>query len=344
MLFQNSKCIDGKCGECSIDTDCTNTDCSTCESGVCNDPECCRDEDCASNEYCTDAHVCVVGCNEDSDCIGGSHPACSVCQDNSCTNPECCADPDCTNMPCSTCESQVCNDPQCCTDSDCASNEYCTDTHECVIGCNEDSDCQGGSHLPCSVCEANSCTEPECCTDLDCPSDKPICDNQVCMAGCKANSDCPAYDGICGDDNSYTEDDSTCFYCNMLDDSYGSCDPGCVNDNNCAAGLICNGQHRCKEPGSFVAVDYIEIDTASCVDCASGNAEGGAILYLKGKDGANDFHPDCTTNALDHPDKIDYQGISTFSNDNDQGLLGGCYLVSYSKCLKFSNNKICLKF
>ena len=353
--------------------------CSTCEAGVCNNPECCVDDDCANNEYCTDEHTCKIGCNEDSDCMDGNHLPCSVCQDNSCTNPECCTDDDCASneyctdahecvigcnensdcmdgnhLPCSVCESNSCTNPECCVDDDCNSDQYC-DNNTCVDGCNEDSDCNADmscaecgadhqcttpeccatsdcttNHLPCTECQAdNTCTDPECCENQDCPSNMPICDNHVCVAGCIDNPDCPMYDGICGDE--YTEEDASCFYCDKDDDDkYGDCEPGCIDDENCATGLVCNGQHRCVKPGSLTALQSIQIDTASCSGCSGSNVEGGAVLFLKGKDGANNYRPNCTTDGLDHVNQIDYSagGSAIFDVENDSSLLGGCYLVS----------------
>lgn len=372
-----AKCIDGKCGECVVNADCTEMACSTCESGSCNNPECCTDDDCANNEYCTDAQECVIGCRENSDCINGNHLPCSECKANSCTDPECCVDDDCStdqycdyntcmdgcnedsdcmdgnHLSCAKCQDNSCTNPECCVDDDCASDQYC-DNNTCVDGCNEDSDCVdcaecgadhqcttpeccassdcSANHLSCAECQSdNTCTDPECCIDTDCPSNLPICENNVCIPECKVDSECPKYDGICGDDDSYTEDDSECFYCTADDENdNGSCEPGCVDNDNCDGSMQCNGEHRCKEPGSFVALESIEIETTSCSGCSGSNVEGGAVLYLKGKDGANDFKPECTTAGLDHTNRVDYSagGSSIFDNENDQTLLDGCFLVN----------------
>jgi len=325
---KGAKCIDGKCGECQVDADCTGTACSTCSTGSCIDPECCTDTDCLSNEYCTQAHICVVGCNEDSDCPNGSQLQCSECQSNTCTDPECCSDIDCK-------QDQYCN----------------TDINKCIDGCNEDNDCNsmmtcakcgadnqcttpeccansdcGANHLSCSECRSdNTCTNPECCTNVDCPSDKPICDSQVCMAGCLDDPDCPKYDGICGGDSSYTEEDSSCFYCDGNDNSYGSCEPGCVDNENCTPPQVCTGVHRCKNQGSFVALKTIQIVSSSCVGCSGRNIEGGAVVRLEGK---YDTIPDCTTARLDHENQVDYAVAGGSSVFEEKEPLGECYLVN----------------
>ena len=324
-FIQGSKCIDGKCGECRVDSDCHGTDCSTCTAaGVCVDPDCCTDKDCASNEYCSDAQICVVGCNEDSDCPNDNQLTCSKCQSNSCTDPECCDDTDCNaNQYCDT-ATNICKDG-CNEDTDCNSMMTCAmcgaDNQCTTPECCADNDC-GANHLPCSECQAdNICTDPECCADVDCPSNKPICDNHLCVPGCLENNDCPMYDGTCGGDDSYTEEDSTCFYCEVDE---MSCEPGCVDDTNCPDGQVCTGLHRCKTQGSFTALDKITIETSSCVGCSGTNNEGGAVIHMEGKYDILE----CTTAALDHKDQVDYENGGDVAIFEEKEPLGECYLVS----------------
>ena len=67
---ENSDCTDTDCSSCDMnantcvnpeccgDEDCNGMVCSTCDNLVCHDPECCTDEDCAANEFCNAQQMC----------------------------------------------------------------------------------------------------------------------------------------------------------------------------------------------------------------------------------------------------------------------------------------------
>ena len=346
-------CINPEC--------CTNDDCESCaecSNDQCTNPDCCVDTDCAENEYCnTDNNTCVEGCNEDSDCT--SLMSCSKCSDHQCTTPECCNSSDCIEdskpvcdtveeicvgcnvnsdctsiMSCSQCSDHQCTTPQCCDDSDCNEDDnkpICDTQEEVCVGCNDNNDCN--SIMSCAECSNQQCTSPECCTNDDCTQDsnKPFCnqDDQVCV-GCAKNEDCEMYDGECTDGH-YDEETSTCFYCSIPEtDTYGSCEPGCIDDDNCPLDHpVCNtGEHRCVKEGSFTTLKNIEINTVSCSGCSGTKIEGGIVLPLEGKPNTAGT-PRCDTNALDHTDEVDYEdgGSSNFDSE-DKELLDTCHLVN----------------
>jgi len=246
--------------------------CSTCSSdNTCVNPECCSDDDCTPDQYCDD-NICIVGCNEDSDC---GNTDCSFCgTDNQCVDPECCKDSECMDMTCSTCSSD------------------------------------------------NTCVNPECCSDDDCDPTTPICtDNYLCVEGCRSDEGCPGYNAIC--DSNY----SNCNYCNITENvDFGSCNPGCITNENCADPLECYVDHECKEPPSFLSLKQIIFDTATCDNCQGTNEEDGPKLQIIGGEG-KDGTPMCDTEGLDHADRVDFATgtIAVFDDKDDKDVLGTCY-------------------
>jgi len=284
---------------CRNDAGCTGTTCSTCEDHVCVDPECCvgHDEMCLDSEYCSDEQKCEPGCNEDSDCATSDLP-CTKCNldAHECNNPECCVDDDCQGA--WMCEDYQCK-PECVTDDDCDANEYCNTVEGiCKVGCRNDAGCSGTA---CSTCEDHVCVDPECCVDKDCVDpDKPICsEDNLCVEGCRDDSYCPGYDAICNANH------DNCNYCNNPD-PIGTCDPGCVSDENCADDMKCpSNTHFCTPSGAEV-LDTISFTTSMCTDCGSSKTEPGLSLFLNGKRNTQGETFCQTKTGLDNENKIDY--------------------------------------
>eukprot|EP00088_Acartia_fossae_P009693 TRINITY_DN1473_c0_g1_i5.p1 TRINITY_DN1473_c0_g1~~TRINITY_DN1473_c0_g1_i5.p1 ORF type:complete len:571 (+),score=90.71 TRINITY_DN1473_c0_g1_i5:28-1740(+) len=315
---ENNKCVNGKCqfecvedddcadnewcdaGKCRIgcrnDGQCQGTDCSTCENHQCHDPECCADKDCLNSEYCDENNECKPGCNEDSDCI--SNGECATCDLNAhqCSEPECCIDDECKD--CAVCMADfTCTHPECCTNDDCSDPEPVCDT------------------------DNNVCIE--CLVDADCEHGE-VCDNNTCIEGCRKDKDCDMWDGICNGD--YSEDSASCFYCDKDNAEIGQCTPGCITNQNCYEDAPnCNGDHHCVAQGGGNLLRNITILTESCSGCST-NDEGGPVLYFQGGQGTSGI-PDCTTNALDHSNQVDFgTDPALFQGEPDKDLLGGCYL------------------
>jgi len=118
-----------------------------------------------------------------------------------------------------------------------------------------------------------------------------------------------------------------CHWCNNTDTEIGQCNPGCIDNSNCADGLECTGNHLCSAIGSTVLKTII-LDTDTCNGCSGGKVEEGAWLSLTGEEGSDGF-PTCSTLVLDHPDTVDYAagGTATFDTDNkeDQAVMNTCY-------------------
>lgn len=132
---------------------------------------------------------------------------------------------------------------------------------------------------------------------------------------------CPGYNEVC--DATY----SNCNYCNATETiEVGSCNPGCITDDNCAGTLVCDGFHQCIPPGVSVNLKQIILVTSACNDCQGTNIENGPILHLKGGEGVDGF-PECNTLGLDHEDRVDYAAGSeaVFDEDGDKDVLGTCY-------------------
>ncbi|XP_023348280.1 protein psiQ isoform X2 [Eurytemora carolleeae] len=360
----NHKCTEPECCE---DNDCTAMTCSTCtlNSFECMNPECCTDADCKENFFCSASQICEPGCTDDSDCkdcaICESNQCtepeccanedctamtCSTCNLDSfeCINPDCCSDADCldteycsdagtclpgcnensdcTTMSCSSCDlnAMQCIDPDCCYDEDCASTEYCTDALICEDGCKTNADCGG-----CATCEDHVCTDPECCVDADCMDpEKPICaEDNLCVAGCRNDEMCPGFDVIC------TPMYDNCNWCDSENNEVGQCNPGCIDDDNCAGSLECNGVHECIQADGVTVLKQIVLNTESCNGCQGTAVEDGPILEIIGGQIVSGV-TECKTNALDHEDMIDFApgNEAVFEGETDKDVLGSCYKAS----------------
>ena len=97
---------------------------------------------------------------------------------------------------------------------------------------------------------------------------------------------------------------------------------GCANDQNCAEGLMCNGEHLCISNGIPVVMS-VTVKTSACTGCSAGPVEQGLKVHLTG---LMSLH-ECDTNNLDNPTTNDYAEGSTAVFNGDSGL-GGCKGVS----------------
>lgn len=215
-------CQQGRCVQCTTDSQCGGevcrdgacVACSTVEtcSGdlVCNTPvgvcqECLVNLDCGPGSACV-AGRCFAGCDLDDDCGSGAYcvaHACVACRDNG----------DCSGG--EWCDAGLCQ-PQCAVDANCSGGRVCDlDTRTCVLPCGTgcptgqqcDADdvcrevcdgsfpCLGG--LTCDLV-TNQC-EPDCTLDADCPGAFDTCQAGECVPNgdCALDTDCPASQ-MCG--------------------------------------------------------------------------------------------------------------------------------------------------
>jgi len=206
----------------------------------------------------------------------------------------------CTNKPaeCGQCEvwqecvtgengATICT-PNCKIDPHCQENEYCDFSEggegNCVEGCRNGAAC-GNNVQPCGTCENHICVgEPECCTNADCQAgqtcennvckyecnvdsdctdpEKPLCsDDHLCVAGCRGDDDCDGYNNVCnlpGYEN--------CNYCSGGGaNEIGSCNPGCIDNNNCPGEQLCNANHLCECTVDEDCADNEFCDAGQCL-------------------------------------------------------------------------------
>jgi len=87
--------------------------------------------------------------------------------------------------------------------------------------------------LPCQVWQDNQCA-PECCEDADCSTGQ-LCDNSGhCVIGCREHQDCEGWNGEC----------PGCMWCDNPSNDVGQCKPGCLTDDQCQVGEVCQ-DHEC---------------------------------------------------------------------------------------------------
>jgi len=116
-----------------------------------------------------------------------------------------------------------------------------------------DLDC-GGS----LVCDINK-PEYECCANDDCCPCPGTCycafnddeSSSKCVqekpCTCENNSDCLNFDGTC---NVPPPHDNSCTYCEA-----NECKPGCIDNDNCPEGYVCNDSHLCESDNGVCVTD-----------------------------------------------------------------------------------------
>ena len=99
----NEYCLDGKCAQCRVDSNCPNASgdvCVTCLKGACGrKPDCCTAKlDCGSGQKC-ESNKCVAECSADRDCASGqkcnAKGACVAASVADRTSDGCSSDSDC---------------------------------------------------------------------------------------------------------------------------------------------------------------------------------------------------------------------------------------------------------
>ena len=107
---------------------------------------------------------------------------------------------------------------------------------------------------------------------------------------------------------------------------------GCIDDDNCAGSLECNGVHECIQADGVTVLKKIVLSTGSCKGCQGTAVENGPILEIIGGQIVTGV-TECKTNALDHEDMIDFApgNEAVFEGEADKDVLGSCYKVNKQK-------------
>jgi Cys-rich repeat protein len=265
---------DGRCGNCSLDTDCPEG--LLCREGLCTSEECATDEDCPEGQVCLESACRACDCQADEDC-----GLFEVCQDCACTTQTrpCESQADC--LPFELCVEGACTLPSRCTaDAECPAGQVCNGWF-CELGCAADEDCgqlracvEGRCLLRCltdqtcfqagTICVDYLCVPAECQADTDCAGELMRCQAGRCegYTPCQADADCPDWNFTC--QAGRCEELPTC----SLDGACGvgaTCEDGhchpaagclaeedCGPDQDCVAGLcrphVCRGPADCQAP------------------------------------------------------------------------------------------------
>jgi MYXO-CTERM domain-containing protein len=241
----------GSCVVCEVNSDCTSTAAPVCDTTANTCVQCLSNTDCSgSRPVCdTTSNLCVA-CQSSSDC-GGATPVCntatSTCQpcqnDYAATNPGPLSCPTAALPACEPAGSPlagqcgVCssvNDTQCAT---IPATPVCV-AASATCGCTVDADCNPDSYCDTSTVATGVCTTG--CRDLDggtnnCSTGK-YCTQMTGQVGaclaepCNQNSDCTtSADPVC---NTIVQP-HTCVQC--------------LNDPDCAKGLVCDPTNHCVE-------------------------------------------------------------------------------------------------
>lgn len=186
---------------------------------------------------------CGGGCDTGADCQSGE-----LCESGMCVVHMCSADPDCPSSSYCVNGSCIAGSGSCGTDDECALTEHCDFSHvPRKTPC-----CDGSDIANRGVCLPNA----SCSTDGDCMSGTwcdtgagnrtagGLCSRGVRPVGaaCLSNGDCgsgqicPAQYGGCSPPSSGGGVPAECT---------SDCEPTCVSDSDCAAGLHCNNTTIC---------------------------------------------------------------------------------------------------
>lgn len=253
-------CVNGKCGQCRDDKDCSALSNPFCDPNTNRCVQCTSDLDCAGGSYnfCNSSTGRCTECVTNSDCTKDR----PFCTDGTCK--ECLVDGDCASQPFGTvCSTGNC---RCGTASDClgpnSAGPICLSSKMC--GCNDNQDCSNNSGgKTCSpLAKACSCQSDSDCTYL--PSAQctlPFMDAlySSCKTACTASTDCESSSGL------YACDITT-----------SNC-VGCLSDSDCAD----NGQYiacrlsdnrcvQCQTNSHCTSIPFLPAchqGSGNCVEC-----------------------------------------------------------------------------
>ncbi|MBN2196302.1 MAG: hypothetical protein JW751_26045 [Polyangiaceae bacterium] len=184
----------------------------------------------------------------------------------------CESDNDCATLPSTrVCDVEHETCVECLVDRDtCGAGTYCATDQVCVLGCNDDGDCNG---LDCDTTLA-LCTG--CVENEECPLGT-TCSDGTCVFGCSDSSTCPTGWECC---------DETCVNPLTNADHCGDCGqaceienatPACV-DGDCAIGECDEGYSDCDEEVANGCESDPQSDPDNCGECGAACARSQACL------------------------------------------------------------------
>jgi len=211
-------------------------------------------------------------------------------------------DDDCAGFP----STQVCGQTGYCAECDptreaelarCGTGLFCDPGGHCVVGCQDDSDCNG---LTCDTARGlcTNCVGDESCTPGT------LCTEQVCTPSCATSDTCPYGWSCC---------DGTCVNPQTDATGCGACGAVCT-DGACWNGVCGNppcitGTAECDGEASNGCETETASNPANCgrchVACASGFCAGGMCTTMDCADGTADCNENETDRCETNLDTID---------------------------------------
>lgn len=257
--------VDGSTVTCQPSQYCADSTLAQCQTGCLSDFNCPNGEQC-NKAASRDVGVCEkstpidpcagISCNAGETCVNGTCASNDPCAGISCNAGETCVNGTCTsNDPCAGIS---CDAGETCNNGACVSNDPCAG-----VSCNAGEVCNNGSCVPTTTsCIPNATAQDGCPVDHICvfdANDDPVCFK---FPACDAQNSCdPGIEGaVCSTEfiNGKSPqclpntciDDTNCpntWKCVIFQgDPAGFCDTGefgsfCTNNQDCNAGLICDG-------------------------------------------------------------------------------------------------------
>jgi len=257
-------------GGCTTDSQCPN---GICCNGVCVQPFCSSQADCGTGHICINPSTCqaqcVIGCEENSNCL-----PMQICYLNACVDVECFSDSDCDDAQALTIDTCLdpgtvnamcdytsieCNSSLDCDDSDSSTRDACQNsgtvqaqcTHTTITECLNEDDycplgCSSSNDSDCiSVCGNGNVDAGETCgncpQDVKCSAGELCCNDACVLPACNADSDC--------------------------DDAKQCTTDTCKNPGTCSSQCFFKKIPKCKEPDPNPPVDeiFLEIE-GSCLN------------------------------------------------------------------------------
>ncbi len=195
--------------------------------------------------------VCLaiyVGCGSDDPVTKAVGEGCLVASD--CTSPLVCAFRRCH--------------AQCLVDRDCLAGQHCVGAaapHTGVCLLDDESNCSRHSDCPSPlVCGRRLRCEPQCQSDRDCVGTQ-VCSLGTCTDPVNVPESGPVTGGKENDTCVHTSDCNAPLLCRA-----GFCIVECINDRDCAAGLVCSAEGVCRAGGGDAGSDGGDGSVDSGVD------------------------------------------------------------------------------
>ena len=246
-------CGDDEKKACSSDTDCSDGEVCSAETGKCEVSCTTAGEECdeEASEICSDVcpkspSFCFVACHADGDCAEGEHCDMTFCGANGglCVpNKGCTTDTECTNGQVCDATTSSCVD-KCTADADCAAGTACNaTTGHCIAfgaACTADTDCGTGNVCTNGACEpapSDACDNQQTCYDRG---------NEYCAATGSGTNVCQ--------DNSCGVSFNSCSRC-TLGPNGGSRDTGGPEIFGASQNVLGSGGKNCKNDLTQCAPD-----------------------------------------------------------------------------------------